>query len=496
MDRHRLPRRNRCRPTVLCLEDRVLPSITIVEVPDLANPGFIQLRITGNDAAQSLTITDNQGGLNQIGIDATATPLLQRIFVRNPNGTLIYTVLTSNATGLTSTTALFANVDALTINLNGGNDEVTYNLTGFNTGAQTRTVSVNMGAGNDTFTVNSSQEIKDANLTINYLGGTGNDVANYTFAGIDNSHVTLTGDAGFGNDSVTMTFTGQPASINQTQVVALTNGSVVIDAMSLGAGGDTATVNVNGDIILGSSLSNSFNLGGGLNFFSYTEGVGTHGSILNNSQVSLNIQGGANADNVAVALNDTHIDTGQFSLTSDLGFGNDVFNGSYGPGFEITGTGGQATMNVGGGFGNDTINLTQTAANATIAGLFDINLHGDAGNDLINVVTNGDPAAGAMELDSTGNYSLHIDGGDGSDTIGVNLSNTAASTGNYDIAVLGGNAPDTVGFSIKTNGAAVTFEGGAILLDGGLPIPAPGQINNTLNLINPDNVTVTKVNFP
>jgi hypothetical protein len=463
-----------------CLEDRVLPTITIFEIPDVHNPGFIQLRIVGDNFAQNLAITDNQGGLNQIGINGQGTTPVQRVFLRNPNGTVISTFLTSAMDGLTTTTGLFVNVSSLDINLSGGNDSLTYNLTGFNAGAQTRSISVNMGAGNNSFTVSSLASIVGANITINYLGGTGIDTVNYTFAGIDNSRVSLTGDTGLGNDSATVSFTG-----------TITNQSVVTNTLAMNAGNDTLTVNVTGDVNTNSVLSNNLDLGGGTNVATYTQS----NSVLTNAEVNLKLLGGANVDHVSMQLNNTVLNTGQFNAAVDLGASNDVFNGSYGPGFQITGAGAQASIDVGGGVGNDTINFTGTGAGATIAGLLDVNLHGDAGNDFINDVANG---PSSLVLTAPGNYRLRIDGGDGNDTIGVNLSNTAASTGNYDIAINGGNGADSVGFSLATNAAAgLTFNPqGSILLDGGPPAPFPGQLNNTVNLINPDNAPIIVLNFP
>jgi hypothetical protein len=469
MGRDRLQGRNRFRPVFESLEDRIVPTITIFVIPNPANgsPNDIDLRIVGDNKAHNVTITDNQNAtINAVGVNTNG----EKTFIRNPNGTLIAAAPNGvTGTGPGANNGFFTNVGSEEIKFGKGNDTLTYILSGWSAGDQHRSISVDMGAGNDSFTFNAAgTPITGADLTVNYNGGNGNDIASFSFASIDNSKVTIAGDAGFGNDTTTVAFTG-----------AITNGATVTDSQNMNAGNDSLAVSVTGNVILGSTLTENDDLGGGTN----TETVTQNNSVLNDSKVNLNILGGAESDFVGVALNNTILNTGQEAVDANLGCGNDQFNGTFGPNFQITGAGAQATWDVNGGQGNDTINVQNTAAMAapgTISGLLSINLDGGTGNDVLNASGTG------LIMATPGNYQLRINGGDGNDTIGVALSNTAASTGNYDVAINGGNGPDAVTFSIDTAGAAMTFNpANEIVIDGGPPVPFPGQANNTLSLHNP-----------
>src|SRR5262249_20900815 len=117
-----------------------------------------------------------------------------------------------------------------------------------------------------------------------------------------------------------------------------------------------------------------------------------------------------------------------------------------------------------------------------LTGLLDIDLRGGGGKDAIAIDFGG---AGGFTNDDDDpleanaqnrSFRLRIDGGDGADVIGVNLSNTreadVGATFSYDVAIEGGAGNDTIMF-VGVNPLAGSDNGpgfgpaGAVQIDGG-----------------------------
>lgn len=111
---------------------------------------------------------------------------------------------------------------------------------------------------------------------------------------------------------------------------------------------------------------------------------------------------------------------------------------------------------------------------AWIAGLWDVLLNGDRGNDAIHADLSG-RYEGDFEL--SGRFRLRADGGAGNDVMTFDLSNTNTSDGDYDIIVLGSGGNDDITSVIVdlTGGNDPSSEPimgygplGAALVDGGV----------------------------
>jgi hypothetical protein len=167
--------RNRFVPRLQAFDDRSLPSVTASVVP-----GSSILQITGDAAANTITIQDNgqATGLVVVGDGQTFT--------------FAQTIL------------------AIVVDTGDGNDTVGYNLLGPLTG--TRSISVDLGRGADTFTANLSGQTLTAlaNLDISAYGRGGVDTLILNAQGVNteaNSILNVYFEGGAGKDKITLGYT-------------------------------------------------------------------------------------------------------------------------------------------------------------------------------------------------------------------------------------------------------------------------------------------------
>jgi hypothetical protein len=102
-----------------------------------------------------------------------------------------------------------------------------------------------------------------------------------------------------------------------------------------------------------------------------------------------------------------------------------------------------------------------TPATSSLAGLVELFVHGDDGNDEI-VVNMSPPVSGSTV---TGTVRVHADGGAGNDSVEVSQQNNPGSTGTLDFLVRCGLGTDRLELSVT--GPAIYTPVGQALLDGG-----------------------------
>ena len=167
---------NRFVPRLEAFDERTLPSVTVAP----AAPGSTILMITGDAAANTITISDSgqTGGLIVVGDGQTFQ-------VTDP-------------------------VTAIVVDTGDGSDSVTYNLTGTLSGL--RSIDVELGRGNDVFTANLAGQALSAgaNLDISAYGRAGADTLVLNAQGVNtdvNSILNVYFAGGAGKDKITLDYT-------------------------------------------------------------------------------------------------------------------------------------------------------------------------------------------------------------------------------------------------------------------------------------------------
>ena len=205
------------------LEDRCVPACIISQAGVAPN---IALTITGDDAVNSIQISDDGAGNITVTCDGVLSPVV-------------------------------AGVKDIIANSKGGKDTVFYTLTGDLQAGQTRNLKVDLGDGNDNFlaqAINNADVLGTAALSINVKGNLGNDRIRFRLA--DDFDVNATGtlnigaSGGAGDDRLSLVQLGQISGVCN---VALKGGagrdgagaSFALDSSS--AGTVNATVNGNAD---------------------------------------------------------------------------------------------------------------------------------------------------------------------------------------------------------------------------------------------------------
>jgi hypothetical protein len=146
-----------------------------------------------------------------------------------------------------------------------------------------------------------------------------------------------------------------------------------------GAGNDTVTYNLNGPLLTGASRTVVVDLGGGANAFA----AKLRGGLLPRSNLSLQVNGGPNPDNISV------------SATSGFGIA----------------TGAALNLELTGGGGDDALSTNYRGQLVGSVNLFE---EGDDGNDLLqNQVT--------LNPGSSGSYAAQVFGNTGDDTLTMNV---------------------------------------------------------------------------
>src|SRR5262245_18186776 len=201
-------RRSRCIPRLESLDDRALPSATILQ----GAGGTLLIR--GDAQANTIQITDN--GTNAAG-----------------NVTVVADGQTVTSTGA---------VRLIIVNSNGGNDTVSYTASAGLADDAVRIVSVNLGAGDDSFTANLAGDVLGSRFILSVNGAVGADALDLNAEGLNvaaRSFVNVNLDGGIGNDTITFDHTGvvdgflTVAALGGDGEDAIT-GNLTIDAASTG----------------------------------------------------------------------------------------------------------------------------------------------------------------------------------------------------------------------------------------------------------------------
>jgi hypothetical protein len=323
-----------------------------------------------------------------------------------------------------------------------------------------KAVDARLGGGGDSITILLSDDTTPgdfSNLTLTaVLGGGGANtlqvVANATTTIVPGSRWTFDVRGGVGPDQ---------AAIGLSKVV-FDASSFALKA-DMGLGNDTLVVDVPGGRNA-AGLALDASLGPGTNVLRVAEGA----DLTNGASLRIDVAGDAGPD--AVTFDWSGLLAGRATAWVDLGAGNDKFVSNFDlDSFEVTPSNGELHLTAAGGLGNDVItvgrNGTSHAGGALDGGILDLGLSGGPGNDAITV----DFGDAGILFTGIGLERLRVDGGTGSDTIGVTLA--AATSGRHDIAITGGAQADTVRYSQTLAGTTDVWVGPAALVDGGSGTP-------------------------
>jgi hypothetical protein len=393
--------------------------------------------------------------------------------------------LTDNSTDQTTTvvadgvTKIFKQQFAVfDLELMSKQDTLTFDLTGAYNGRHAD-VKASLGKGENHFTFNPDQTAitNHSNLLLNVLGHNGDDFVNLSFGEILESRVNVRA-SNLGGSQTPL----DPAAIRDT---------ITFGVEKTGVRNSSVDVNIG----LGQGNNNLlFNYGIDLGHLAPPAGTPAAASDFGPSTFNVAITGSSRHQDVA---NVTLFANGEVNTASTLNFdtrflaGNNTFKAVFdansfqidddggafinGPnGTTAPHSGGAAHFNIQGGSGNDTIVFQAINQDHTIelSGLFDINIQAGAGKDIIKTdfggagFTDDDPFE---KVATNRKFRLRIDGGQGDDTINVNLASAATSTFDFDVAIVGGSGTNDITF-IGTNpsGGTPTFgPSGSVFIDGG-----------------------------
>jgi hypothetical protein len=440
--------RQRIRPSLEVLEERQLPSVSILPGTDPVS-GAPSLLVRTDGRNDTVTITD----------DSTAQ------------------TTTVVADGKTRTFAQqFASFD---LELMSKKDTLEFDLTGDESGRQLN-VKVNLGQGENHFTFNPGlTAITDhSNVNLNVLGHNGNDFMNLNFGNILESRLTVAAR----NLGGSQTPLG-PTDVRDTITFGLARAGIRNSSVDVNVGLGTGNNNL------------ALNYGSDLGHLAGPAGTPDQPGEFGPSTFNVNITDSGrrqDTDNVTLFANG-EVNTGStLNLNTQLGAGNNSFKATFDanlwqvdddggvfspgptPGTFAPHSGGAVHFNVLAGSGKDNITFQSINQAHTIelSGLFDINILGGSGKDNINVnfggpggFTDDDP----FEIAATNRaFRLRIDGGTGNDTIKVNLSNAQTATFVYDVAILGGSGKNNITFVGVNPGGSPSFgPADAVFIDGG-----------------------------
>lgn len=431
----------RYRPTLEGLENRATPAVILTQL-DLDGDDLgaaDDIRIRGDAGNNLITITDGGNGVGILAIDANGDGDFKdkalgdvQMFLETASNSMVFD-----------------------IRLGGGNDQVLYRVGGAYE-AGTRSFNVSLGSGADEFQFDMlDQDVGSGfGLTFAVDAGAGNDVVDWIFQGIRDSAVSI--------------------------------------QASLGSGNDRTSLSVLNDIDDGAAVSLAYDLGAGANHMTAMfQGIGK----FDQAAVSLDLLGGSDRDDVTVSVSDD-VGDGQtpsrLSITSQLFAGNDQFAMFLNHSDFKVDDGSQVQVRVHGGTGNDRLALEPDIGGQVMdidtAALLDLEFHGDAGNDKVQVLVSPFDAFGIL-----GTLRVHLDGGSGTDQVQAELANSNDTTGSYDVALTGGSGDDRIVFDLRRNLGSPTFgPAGFIVLDGGAGIDtlvnAAGTTNVTTRFLEKESI--------
>jgi hypothetical protein len=254
--------------------------------------------------------------------------------------------------------------------------------------------------------------------------------------------------------SVTFDIQGGPGADSVTLLNNAVSSSALVVRGDLGAGDDRLVLST-GDLADATQLV-GVDLGPGRNEARLTWSRAAH------SFVSASIDGGDVATGTDIVTLGGLLQlqrAARVFLELALRGGNDVFD--YESSLEMDGAS-EAHVRVEGGPGNDA--LAAALVPTRYDGLYDLQLAGGGGNDVLTLDGSGvDGAAGTDRL--------RLDGGDGNDTVIASFEAPPASTKILDLLESGGRGVDTVYQGLLVPSGLRYGVGGAALLDGGRDAP-------------------------
>jgi hypothetical protein len=430
------------RPTFETLEGRALPSVSVMRFTDAS--GAAGLRVIETGKTDDVTITD----------DSTKH---------------MTTVLADGASK--SFPMQFGLFD---LQLKGGTDTLAFDLAGAYSGRHAN-IHVSLGKGENHFTFNPDQTAitNHSNVNLSVLGHNGSDFVNLSFGEILESRLNVTeNNLGGGKTPSTDPRSSITFGVQKTGV---RNSSVDVN-IGLGHGNNNFLFNYGIDLghlaPTGAAAASDFGASTFNVSITGSQGPSDSANVTLFANGEVNTASTLNFDTRFISGNNSFkavFDANSFQIDDDGG----AFVGS--PGSPTPPhSGGAAHFNVHGGSGNDSISFQSINQSHTteLSGLFDINIDAGARTDKIKVdfggagFTDDDP----FELAAINRaFRLRINGGDGPDSIKVNLANAPTATFAYDVAIQGGTDTNDITF-IGTNppGGNPSFgPSGSIFIDGG-----------------------------
>jgi hypothetical protein len=366
--------------------------------------------------------------------------------------------------------------DDIKINGNGG----TKQLLTLDIGAASSTISLDCNANNkltDAGDVNAQPfPTGSVGSYIVQLGG-GDIIAVNIPADMTGVAKTLQLTLGPGNNTVTIN--GGTATLHQSRLLIDVAGYTLIDKLTATLpGADASAVTLRTDLSLGNDEAN-FTLGGDLTNGSVVDvdavpNIGNNvvrftqpaGQTISNSTLNVTIEGSAQFDTLTTAFAGAISGTSRVLLAADLGAGNDKFTGTFDLATFAVNAGAETRFDVLGSGGDDVITVGRNATTGTgSAGLLDVHVDGGVGNDTIGV----DFAGGFLV--GSGVVGVRVSGGPSNDKINVALDSAAGATSPvFDVALSGSGNSDTITVAVNNNAASDTAANygpaGMVLVDG------------------------------
>ncbi len=243
-------------------------------------------------------------------------------------------------------------------------------------------------------------------------------------------------------------------------------GSYMDVRSNLGPGRDAVIVRLDNPITSGAVLQITSDLGGDNNIYRISQ------TALVNGNVNLNVIAGAGVDTGSLTLAGPFGANARFYYKTDLGAGNDGFDGQVDLGLFTVAAGGEVHLDVLGNAGVDNLSFSRNGSTggptSVMAGLLDVFLDGGADGDTINL----DLGGGGFVTDGT--LRVRENGGSGNDNLTCSIDVQPTSvTPNLDVVLLGGYGSDHLTSTINNDGPnAIDNYGpaGTALLDGGLDV--------------------------
>jgi hypothetical protein len=392
----------------------VAAAVCTVTIGDFDGNGSSDLRVVGDDAAQTLIIRDHPG-INQAFIELDC----------NGNGIL-------DPGDLDGSVGHLGGFEVIDIRLGGGDDRVTIEVPSFTRYiGKNRNFVVDLGPGANRFRFEHPGvddfefTAENSRITMDVRGGAGADDVGFTFKGAIASMIVLRADLAGGPDVIELVTSGGIARYEQ--------GSIVDIEFQLGAGNDRVTYHPTADPVDGSVYR-------------------------------VRIVGDAGADVVGGGIFSLVGNNALLLLGVDLGAGHDRLTLSPPPLVDDLGT---VHIDVAGGDGHDVLSIEPSSVGWTsrLGGRVEMFVHGNDGNDEITV--NVSPDIGS---EVSGLIRVHADGGAGNDRVLAAVEAVAESTGQYDFLLRGGMGNDDLRLTVLNAGANLPENYppvGASLLDGG-----------------------------